>query len=393
MNKTKTLILLTLFGGMALQGHAESPFRDLIASVIENDSEIISKTVEIDASLASASAENSLEGPELEFEYLWANTSSDDNRWSAGISQEFAMPGLYSSRRAAAQAEAESSRVVLLGIKADKALEAKQLILDIINANAHLKFYMDLQDNLHRISELTRHSYDIGEATVLDLRKMQIAEIDNESKISDAMAGIYRMHQDLKALGAELPESTEMWQSYPVQLCEKPDEGSNSFFIALEQAQMRAAEAKTKAVKMQAWPTISLGYHHAFEDQTHFNGLSVGLKLPSFSQKKRREAARLEAESLIFDTKNRIITENAENQSLYDSAVKTREMMNRYGELINDNTYLELLAKAYDGGQLTVIDYLNEVNLFSNARHNFMDMQYRYNLTLARLNRYRGMDF
>ncbi len=75
------------------------------------------------------------------------------------------------------------------------------------------------------------------------------------------------------------------------------------------------------------------------------------------------------------------------------SAVALAAGMERYRELSGDNSYLSLLAKAYDGGELTVIDYLNEVNLFTAARLNYLDLEYRYNQTLARLNRYRSMDF
>ena len=136
-----------------------------------------------------------------------------------------------------------------------------------------------------------------------------------------------------------------------------------------------------------------MGYRHAFEESQHFNGLSVALRLPSFSQGKRRRAAALEAEALSMETSARLVEETAENSGLYSAAVALATGMERYRELSGDNSYLSLLAKAYDGGELTVIDYLNEVNLFTGARLNYLDLEYRYNQTLARLNRYRSMDF
>ena len=108
---------------------------------------------------------------------------------------------------------------------------------------------------------------------------------------------------------------------------------------------------------------------------------------------KKRQAAALEAESLSFATQSKLIAETSENNGLYKAACQLSDIMERYHSLSSDNSYLQLLGKAYDGGELNIIDYLNEINLFASARLSYLDLQYRYNLTLARLNRYRSLDF
>lgn len=386
-----SLVSLILLGG-ALSAAADSPYRPVIASVVEHNFEILSQATSISAEEANAQAENMLDGPEAEFEHLWASSSSD-KKWNVGITQELSFPGLYSARSKAAEAKANASRLVLLSLKADKALAAKQLILDIINANERLKFYTDIASNLHRISTMTQRSFDIGEATILDLRKMQLAETDNDRTIAEIRADINGLKAQLRGLGAEIPESMETWNAYPVQLCEPAGEETDGMLLAIHEAQVAANNAQAKAVRMEAWPSLAVGYRHAFEENQHFNGLSVALKLPSFSQKKRRKAAALEAEALDFATRSQIISTTSENQGLYNTARELSDIMERYRDLSADNSYLQLLSKAYDGGELNIIDYLNEINLFSSARLAYLDLQYRYNLTLARLNRYRSLDF
>lgn len=385
------LVALILLGG-AFSATAESPYRPVIASVVEHNFEILSQTASISAEEANARADIMPDGPEVEFEHLWASSSSD-KKWNVGVTQELSFPGLYNARSKAAEAKANASRLVLLSLKADKALAAKQLILDIINANERLKFYTEVATNLHRISTMTQRSFDIGEATILDLRKMQLAETDNDRTIAEIRADINGLQAQLRGLGAEIPESMETWTSYPVQLCEPAGEETDGMLLAIHEAQVAANKAQAKAVRMEAWPSLAVGYRHAFEENQHFNGLSVALKLPSFSQKKRRKAAALEAEALDFATRSQIISETSENQGLYNTARELSDIMERYRNLSADNSYLQLLAKAYDGGELNIIDYLNEINLFSSARLAYLDLQYRYNLTLARLNRYRSLDF
>jgi hypothetical protein len=54
----------------------------------------------------------------------------------------------------------------------------------------------------------------------------------------------------------------------------------------------------------------------------------------------------------------------------------------------NDVDYLALLKKSYDGGQITVLDYLLEINYFTEARLNYLALCHDYRLRLADLNRY-----
>lgn len=375
-----------------LAARAESPFRSMIATAVDVNPAIAAQAAAARAEHAAAQAENTLEGTELEFEHLWAAGSSD-KKWNVGVTQEFAFPGLYRARSQAAGAQAEASRLVLTAAKADKALSVKLLIIDIINAQARLDFYTGVGANLARIAELTQKSFDRGNATILDLRKMRVAVMDNDRTLADLRADIASLRAQLEGYGVVVPDDAAMWRAYPAQACEAPGPDTDGLLYAMSEASARASQARIKAVKLEAWPTVALGYRHAFEEAKHFNGLSIGLRLPSFSQGKRREAARLEAEAVAGEASDRIAMQTAENLGLYKSAMQLASTLGEYRELTGDDSYLQLLGKAYDGGELTIIDYLNEINIYSAARLNYLDLEYRYNLTLARLNRYRGLDF
>ena len=386
-------LLVILMIVPALYCRAESPFRQYIAMAVGNSLEVASTEARNEAAYINARAENSLDGPEIEFEHMWASASSD-TKWNIGLTQEISFPGLYRARSQAADSRAEASAVVLFGIKADKALNAKLAILDIINAHARRKLYAGINDNLSRIADLTRRQYDSGNATILSLRKMQLAVLDNES----AIAGI---DTDIKALSSALagngvlvpPAGAELWDAYPLQAFDKDDTATESYLHRLAEATDRANRAEAHAVRMQAWPTLAVSYRHAFEEGQHFNGLAVSLRLPSFSQSKRRRAAALEAHAATLDVIAVDRQTNTEETGLKATVEKLGEEIARYRDLLGDDSYLQLLAKAYDGGELNVIDYLQEINLYTESRLNYLDLLYRYNLALARLNRYRSMDF
>lgn len=386
-------LLTALLMASALTCMAESPFRQYIAMAVNNSLEVASAEARNEAANAMARAENAPEGPELEFEHLWASSSSD-KKWNIGLTQELSFPGLYRARSQAADSRAEASAIVLFGIKADKALNAKLAMLDIINAHARRKLYTTIHDNLSRIADLTQRQYAGGNATILSLRKMQLAVLDNESAIATIDTDIEGLFASLAGSGVVVPaKDTDLWNEYPLQTFDKNDSATDAYLRSLADATDRANKSEARAVRMQAWPTLALGYRHAFEENQHFNGLSISLRLPSFSQSKRRRAAALEARAATLDVTETDLRTKTEETGLKATAEKLSEEIARYRELLGDDSYLRLLAKSYDGGELNVIDYLQEINLYTESRLNYLDLLYRYNLALARLNRYRSMDF
>lgn len=369
---------------------AQSAFDEIIRSALTGDREIKSRQAAGEAAVTY----NDIAGPQIEFEHLWPS-GDDDVKWNIGVSQDFDWPGLYSARSKVAGLERENASLVLMQIKADKALSVKQVIIDIINSHRRHELYRSIAVNLARIDSLTRVAYDRGAATSLDIWKMKFALLENEQCIATAESDIRALEGTLSATGVKfINGEAEFWHDYPFQALINPAEADRSSFAeALMQNTVALGHARSKAVRLEAIPSFSLGYIHAFEENTHFNGLSVGLRLPSFSQKKKYRAAQLEAEAASFDASYEVDKARAENMALYEEALTLSKALESYRELTGDESYLTLLDKAYNAGQITVIDYLTEINLFISARIGYLDLEYRYNLTLAKLNRYRSLDF
>lgn len=389
------LPFLSLFSFLLLpvMAYAYSPFYTTITSVVDTNGQLLAAQKQIDATLASDAAGNVLPSAEVEFEYLWATSGWGDNKWNIGVSQELQLPSLFKARSAASQAQAEAARLILLGMKAEKALGAKQAIIDIINATSRLGYYREVKENLTAIQALVQKSYSQRHATILDLRKIEIALLDNEQKIAESESEIIRMKASLRGMGATLPKAENVWDEYPLQSSEAPDSISDGLLYAIQAAQDAATASRIRAAKLEQMPSLSVGYRHTFEEGSHFDGLTLGIALPSYGMKKAKQAAALEREAAMYEAEARIRNEVAENQGLYESAMAIRDIMDKYRQLTSDNSYLSLLKKAYEGGELTMIDYITEVNLFTESRLAYLDLQYNQALTLSRLNRYRSLDF
>lgn len=389
--KRYVLFALSLFV-TAVSLCAQSAFNDIIQSAVTNDKGIKAQVAVSDASVTF----NDVDGPQIEYDHQWSTTGgSPEEKWEISITQDFDWPGVYSARSKVAQLERENSALVLLAIKADKALSVKLLIIDIINSHRRHELYCSVSRNLKLVDSLTRVAFDRGNATSLDIWKMKLALLENNYNIATAASDIRVLEGSLAATGARfINGEAEFWHDYPLQPLFNPAESEpDSLMTAIMQNSASLGAARIKAMKLEAVPKFSLGYMHAYEEETHFNGLKVGLRLPSFAQKKKNRIAKLEAEAAAFEASYELDKQKAEFQALYEEAITLSNAMDSYRELTGDDSYLHLLDKAYRAGQITVIDYLNEINLFIKSRIDFIDLEYRYNLSLAKLNRYRSIDF
>lgn len=386
----RTCILLIIYI-TSLSSFSQSPFHNIIHSVLTNDKEILSN----EKSLASDISFNEVSGPEIEFEHLWPSTSAEDVKWNISISQDIDWPGTYSANSKISSLEKTRSSIILSTIRADKALSTKLLIIDIINSHRRQELYNYVRKNLIFVDSLTEVAFNHGNATALDKWKTNLALLENEHNITAATADIRALEGALAATGAIFESGEdEFWHNYPIQQMPDPSlVDLNPLARQLHSNSLEMGNAKIRATKLQAAPSFSVGYVHAFEDKTHFNGFKVALRLPDFSQNKKNKRALLQAQALELETSFETQRADAEFTSLYNEAKALAVTLKSYQSLTGDDTYIRLLDKAYRAGQLTVIDYLNEVNIFITARLGYLDLEYRYNLALARLNRYLTIDF
>ena len=119
----------------------------------------------------------------------------------------------------------------------------------------------------------------------------------------------------------------------------------------------------------------------------------MSVTLPSWSRRQRTRAAELEAMAAGAETDAALSIARAQTESQHIVAQRLRDELEAYRHITGDNSYLELLEKAYAGGLITVIDYLSEINHFTEARMRYLDLEYRYQQTLARLNKPRSAYF
>ncbi|MCH5229077.1 MAG: TolC family protein [Muribaculaceae bacterium] len=351
----------------------------------------------LESAYRNLKTESNLPDPELGGEYL-VMPSDVDNRWTAELTWSVEWPGVYGARGKEADKKFSKAGYEIHLRRMDALMEIRDLLLDYIQHKQKLDLLEELNNNNDSIYRLARESSKGGEITILDLNKVRLeyanirsaraSLLDEELEITSSLSKIYGKDcsELLKELILDFPEivipSDEIFS----------DIKNNAPSLKLAQAEAEAAEQAIRVAKMEALPSLSIGYKHAFEDGMHFNGATFGISLPIFSSRGRQKAAKAD----IIDAQYRIEAGREEIDA--DVAMTIRRLQyikNQIDELepiMVSVDYNTQLLKAYRGGLLTLIEYISDRNYFTTAAMDLITMKYNAAKALMQLEKYRGLE-
>lgn len=388
LNKTIIAIVAAVLG-LSASAQADSP-ADIVRQVIDNSPRLQSLRLSHQAETEALSRAGHFDRqPEAEFEHLWG---PHGNRWGAGVSQSFALPSVYRDRSRAAKAQITAFQYLYDSEVQELRREAQQLIAQGVYARRKRDLLNTLLDNIRQVDSLVKDGYSHGQLTVLDVKKLDYQYYSYETRRQEVIRELQTADGAIDALSGDRGVNCD-FSDYPMMPLLSLDDyldyatGNNPQVKALAQ-NAEASRYAAQSARSERLPEFSLGYRHAFEDNTHFNGLTVGLTLPVFTTSAQTKAATLQALSLDTQSLGAAAQAQAQARALYNSASDAMKHLQGIQRVSLDNEYPDLLLMAYRGGQINVITYLQELNYYLEARMDCLAAEYAAVQTLIDLNRF-----
>lgn len=380
------IAITTCFG----QSHAIERFDVIVDEIISNNTELKSQTKAIQAQRMEDADANALADPEVELSRVWGRHGIG-NKLQLDISQEFEWPSVYGLRNRAADTQAAAAAMAYEAAVLDLKAEAKSLLMELVFVRQQITAIKNLRENFRNLSKAIDMGVRGGELTVLDQRKMQMEEFEIDKQISDLLAQEQNVIGKLQAMTTSTLDLSEI-TAYPVQQVLSKTEYlsmvTSDPMISSQTFNIQQEELNAKIAVQSKFPTISLGYQHQAEMGDRFNGFTVGVNIPVFQGRKAKRVAldRMEAASLSQEML--VAQRSAEVESTYNDLEIQKTQINIFNQVFGDNKYLDLLLKAYKGGEISVIEYLSELHYYHQVTLAHLESEYNYNLDLANLNRY-----
>jgi len=372
-----------------------SDFDKVLNTVVSNNMALKYADAENQSAIASLKSENTLDAPEIGFKSLWGAKGIGDKR-NFSISQGFDWPGVYTARREAIRKSQAAMQYLQESAMIEARQEVRLLLIDIIYAKQRIAATEKICDGLSSLQKTFRKAVDEGNATKLDFNKSVIEKIAAERELKTLRGEYAAMLASLRAMngGKDVEDLVaSVGNVYPeVDLASlRPDVENiraKDPAIAAMKADAEVQKSLLKVEKRSLLPGFTLGYSHEWEMGDRFNGFSVAVSLPFIKGNKKVKASRLQVRASEMQQEMELIRLSAAMSGDYEKALLYRELLDQYEDIMNDNSDFELLKKAFDGGQINFLTYMQELNYFLAARRDFLETLYNYNCALARLQRY-----
>lgn len=378
--------LLLMLALLPMAGAAQS-HEQIVNEILANNPTLAADKATQRAEVIARVAENRLEATEIGFGYKWPDRKGEAFKLDLEITQAFDWPGAYGARRRAAKRAEAATDARIRATERDLELQTHIRLLELVDANRRCAMLSEIVANLDSLHETMHGMLDAGAVTELDHRKVALEEVAMKQQLAEAESARVQTLTAIAALnGGTLPAGIAELSEYPAQELLPLEEYLKG---AAPEVEAMRAEAETKvldakAERMALYPGFSIGYAFAREEFTNFHGFTFGLRLPEYSAKPKADAARWEARALELQAEQAQQQRRADITADHSAAQIKRKLLTDYGCAFGSD-YPRLLQRSLQGGQITYINYLSELNFYLAARLDYLSQTLAYHTLLAKL--------
>ena len=367
---------------------------DKVLSQIENNNTTLSALRKsADAQKVGNKTGIFLKNPEVEFNYLWGTPSAIGNRTDFSIKQSFDFPTAYGYKNQMSDIKNEQTELEYRKQQKTVLLQARNICIDLIYTNALKSEYGKRLNHAQNIAKSYKLKFDAGDANVLEYNKAQLNLLNLSNKIElieiDRTALLSELTRLNGGIAIELADSEIQSQIIPADFEQwyTQAEQSNPILNWLKQ-EIEISNKQVSLNKALALPKFQAGYMSETVVGQQFRGVSVGLSIPLWENKntvKYAKANTIALEAVAADNKVQLYNQL---KTLHSKAISLQSNVTDYRSKLQSFNSSDLLKKALDKGEISLIDYIMELSIYYENVNKMLELDRDMNKAVAELNRY-----
>ena len=331
-----------------------------------------------------------LANPEVEFAYLWGNPTTIGNRTNLSVMQSFDFPSAYGHKSDLSKLKNENAELNYRSERMSLLLSAKEICVELVYYNALWAEYNTRLKNAEMIADSYQSRLEAGDVGILESNKAKLNLITVKNEAA-------RLNIEREALLAELKrlnggkELSFTYGQYPLSTLPTNFE---SWYASAEEknpalsyikGEIEISKRQVALNRAMSLPKISAGYMSEALTHEKFQGVVVGISIPLWENKNtvKEAQARVKASELImYDGK---IGFYNKLQNLYMKASELNRNALEYRSALSLYSNNALLKKALDGGEISLLEYLLELEYYYDAVEKMLEAERDYELSFAEL--------
>ena len=393
--KTHKLYMLGLMLLGTLTTRAQNSIDQVLKSIETNNKSLQANTKMTDAQKLEAQTGKFLANPSVEWEQMWGNRNNPGSEYTLTVKQSLDFPTTYSNKNKLAKLKANTIGFQSAAYRQQLLLNAKQTCIEIIYLRKQKSLLDERLANAETMFALYKKRFESGGANQLELNKIQLELLNAQNQSRLNKAALTAAEEQLRNLNGGNPITFDA-TDYPT--------GEELINFDLLQAAFLDADPNLKSltgdqeianreVKLSrslTLPKFDVGYKRsAASDHVASNGFMVGVSIPLFENKNMVKKAKAQAEFATASLEDNRLNLKTNLQQLYQQAEALQISCADYAKVLEQQRNIELLNKAMNAGQLSVIDYFTELSTIYDSHQSYLDVEKEYHSISAQLYQYK----
>ena len=393
--KTYKLYILGWMLLGTLTTRAQNSIDQVLKSIETNNKSLQANTKMTDAQKLEAQTGKFLANPSVEWEQMWGNRNNPGSEYTLTVKQSLDFPTTYSTKNKLANLKANTIGFQSAAYRQQLLLNAKQTCIEIIYLRKQKSLLDERLANAETMFALYKKRFESGDANQLELNKIQLELLNAQNQSRLNKAALTAAEEQLRNFNGGNPITFDA-TDYPTG-----EELIN--FDQLQAAFMEAdpnlksltgdqeiANREVKLSRSLTLPKFDVGYkRNAAKDHVASNGFMVGVSIPLFENKNTVKKAKAQAEFATASLEDNRLNLKTNLQQLYQQAEALQISRADYAKVLEQQRNIELLNKALNAGQLSVIDYFTELTTIYDSHQSYLDVEKEYHSILAQLYQYK----
>ena len=393
--KTYTLYILGSILLGTLTTRAQSSIDQVLKSIETNNKSLQANTKMTDAQKLDAQTGKFLANPTFEWEQMWGNRNNPGSEYSFTAKQSLDFPTTYANKNKLAALKANTIAFQAAAYRQQLLLNAKQTCIEII----YLRKQKSLLDKRLADAETMfahyKKRFESGDANQLELNKIQLELLNaqNQSRLNKtALTAAEEQLRNLNGGGpipfdaTNYPEGEDLIDFEQLQTAFMENDPNLKSLTGDQEI----ANREVKLNRSLTLPKFDVGYKRtASSGNVASNGFVVGVSIPLFENKNTVKKAKAQAEFATASLADNQLNLKTNLRQLYQQAEALQISRADYAKVLEQQRNIELLNKALNAGQISVIDYFTELTTIYDSHQSYLDVEKEYHSILAQLYQYK----
>jgi outer membrane protein TolC len=330
------------------------------------------------------------ENPFVEYDHLYGSPAGAGVQRDFSVTQRLDFPTAYGYRSKVANARIEQNVFQQRSAEQEVLLEAKKVCIELVYQNKKQQALNRRATINEKLYNDVQKKFNLKDATVLDLNKIKIQLATVRSDLILQRGRVAELRTRLIELngGVEISITDTIYPvSQPVPGFEMLDSliEANDPIVKSYEKDIEVNQRQLSLVRSLTLPKIETGYHSQSILGQSYKGFHLGLSIPLWENRNKVRAQTQSLEYSSLRMQEHRIEHRYFNRGVYDRHVAVKQALSETQGILNSLNSISMLGKALRLGQITSIDYSNELSLYYTLHERLLELEKEYNLTIAEL--------